>query len=64
MGGGRKKKNLAAEYERRYPGTGCSDAQKTERMERLAFKEERQTLRRTGRNRGIIVPRLPWLKEG
>lgn len=57
------RRNLAAEYEKRYPDTGCSDAQKEERMERIIFKEERSSLRRTGRTRGIIVPRLPWLKE-
>ena len=56
-------RDLAAEYERRYPETGCSDSQKEERMQRLLFKEERQTLRRTGRNRGIVVPALPWQKE-
>lgn len=59
MGG----RDLAAEYEKRYPETGCSDAQKEERMQRLLFKEERQSLRRTGRNRGIVVPDLPYRKE-
>lgn len=53
-------RDLAAEYEKLYPETGCSDAQKEERMQRLLFKQERQTLRRTGRNRGIVVPALPW----
>lgn len=52
--------SLADRYERLYPATGCSEAQKEERMERLDFKAERQSLRRTGRNRGIIVPALPW----
>ena len=47
-------------YEKRFPGTGISDAQKEERMERIDFKQESAALRRTGRNRGIIVPRLPW----
>lgn len=54
---------LAREYERRYPDTGCPEAQKQERMERIAHREERDSLRRTGRNRGIIVPALPWLDE-
>lgn len=54
---------LAERYERLYPETGCSEAQKEERMERLDFKEEARALRRTSRNRGIIVPRLPWVKE-
>ncbi|MCR4340778.1 MAG: hypothetical protein NUW01_12930 [Gemmatimonadaceae bacterium] len=54
---------LITEYERRYPDTGISDAQKQERMERLAFKEEGESRRRTGRTRGIVVPALPWRKE-
>lgn len=53
----------AEAYERRYPGTGCSEAQREEREDRLRFKEERRTDRRTSRNRGIVVPELPWLKE-
>lgn len=56
-------RDLAAEYERRYPDTGCSEAQKQERMERLLFREERQAHRRTGRTRGIVVPRVPWKEE-
>jgi hypothetical protein len=52
----------AERYEQRYPETGCSEAQKEERMERLDFKDEARTLRRTGRNRGIVVPDLPWLR--
>ncbi len=55
--------SLAEQYEQKYPNTGCSEAQKQERMERLNFKEEARTLRRTGKNRGIVVPRLPWLEE-
>lgn len=55
--------SLAEQYEKMYPNTGCSEAQKQERMERLNFKEEARTLRRTGRNRGIVVPRLPWVEE-
>jgi hypothetical protein len=51
------------EYERRYPETGVGGAQKQERAERLAFKTERQTHARTGRNRGIVVPDLPWKRE-
>ena len=56
-------RDLAGEYEKRYPETGIPDAQKQERMERVLFREERDSLRRTGRNRGIIVPALPWRKE-
>lgn len=46
-----------------YPNTGIPDAQKQERMERIDFKQERADKRRTGRNRGLIVPALPWHKE-
>lgn len=53
----------AEQYERRFPETGVSDAQKAERMDRLAFREERRSARRTGRNRGIVVPDLPWKRE-
>lgn len=53
----------ARRYERVAPQTGISEAQAEERMDRRDFKEERRTHRRTGRNRGIIVPALPWLKE-
>ena len=56
-------RDLAGEYEKRYPETGIPDAQKQERMERLIFKEERALHRRSGRTRGIIVPALLWRKE-
>jgi hypothetical protein len=46
----------AEQYERLYPGTGCSEAQKEERMDRETFKHERHAGLRTGRNRGIIIP--------
>lgn len=51
--------SLADQYERRYPGALSDEAHKTERMERELFKSERLALRRTMRNRGIVVPRLP-----
>jgi hypothetical protein len=54
----------AARYERLYPETGIPSAQKEERMERLDFKHEVETLRRTGRNRGIVVPALPLDQNG
>ena len=57
------RRDLAAEYEKLYPDTGCSEAQKEERMQRLIFKEERALHRRTGRNRGIVVPTLKWQEE-
>lgn len=53
---------LAEQYEKRYPETGIPEAQKEERMERILFKDEARSLRRTGRTRGIIVPELPWQK--
>lgn len=53
----------ADRYEKRFPGTGCEENQKEERMERMDFKEEARALRRTSRNRGIIVPELPWQKK-
>lgn len=52
---------LADAYERRYPGTGVSEAQAAERMDRITFKEDAAQHRRTGRTRGIIVPALPWM---
>ena len=53
-------KPSAQDYENTFPDTGCSDAQKQERAERRAFKAERINHGRTGRNRGIVVPDLPW----
>lgn len=55
---------LADQYEKLYPETGIPEAQKEERMERILFKQEGRSLRRTGRTRGIVVPALPWKKEG
>lgn len=57
-------RDLAAQYERLYPGTGIPEAHKQERMERELFKRERLTLHRTGRNRGLVVPDLPVDNEG
>lgn len=56
-------RDLAGEYEKRYPGATADTAQKEERMERILHKEERSTLRRTNRTRGIVVPALPWQRE-
>lgn len=53
----------AQRFEARYPGTGCPEAQKEERMDRLDFKEEVRAGRRTTRNRGIVVPALPWQRD-
>ena len=55
---------LVRRYETAYPGTGIPDAQKQERAERILFKAERVSHRRTGRSRGIIVPDLPWQAKG
>jgi DNA primase len=54
---------LAQRYEKAYPDTGCSEAQKEERQERIDFRKEAGALRRTSRTRGIVVPALPWHKE-
>lgn len=53
----------ARRYEQIAPQTGIPEAQAEERMDRRDFKQERRDHRRTGRTRGIIVPRLPWLEE-
>jgi len=50
----------AQEYERLYPDAVGDESKRAERMDRLAFKDERQTGRRTGRTRGIVVPDIPW----
>lgn len=55
--------NLADRYEKLYPDTGASEAQKEERMERIDFKQEVGSLRRTSRNRGLVVPRIPWHED-
>ena len=56
----------ARRYEKLYPGTGCSEAQKEERMEREDLKRDKRE-RGLGhfnrRHRGIVVPALPWEKE-
>lgn len=56
--------SLADQYERRFPGAVTDEAQKQERMERLLHREERQSLRRTMRNRGVVVPSLPVDEHG
>lgn len=53
----------AARYERAYPGTGIPEAHKEERQQRIDFKKERAEDRRTGRTRGLVVPRVPWHEE-
>jgi hypothetical protein len=54
---------LAERYDRAYPGVEIPEAQKAERQERREFQVERASLRRTGRNRGIVVPELPWQRK-
>jgi hypothetical protein len=53
----------AGRYERRYPETGCSEAQKEERMDRLDFKDEAAAGRRTMRNRGIVIPDCAYFRN-
>lgn len=55
---------LADQYERRYPGALEDTSHKEERMERLLFKEEAQSGRRSNRNRGVIFERLPLDEKG
>ncbi len=54
----------AEKYERLYPDAVSDEGQKAERWDRLTFKEERQSDSRTGRNRGIVVPDVPWRVGG
>lgn len=57
-------KPTADNYERAFPSTGISDAQKQERMERKVFKAERVQDVRTGRNRGVVFSiDNPWLNS-
>lgn len=57
-------RDLAAEYDKRYPDVEIPAAQKEERMERLLFKEERVTYKRANRNRGVVFTRLPLDEHG
>jgi len=50
-------------YEKKYPGTGISEAQKHERMERLEFKERKAGTGRTSGSRFVSVPDMPWLHD-
>lgn len=50
---------LADRYENLHPGTGVSESQAEERMERIDFNREKASHRRTGRLRGIVVPASP-----
>ena len=47
---------LADQYEKLYPGTGVSEAHAEERMERILFKNERDSLQRTARTNTFVVP--------
>lgn len=53
----------AQAYERLYPGAVADEGQRAERMERISFREERDAHHRTGRQRGVVIPALPWRKE-
>lgn len=53
----------ARRYEARYPETGCPEAQKEERIERIDHKEEVRDHRRTGRTRSVLIPALPASME-
>jgi hypothetical protein len=56
-------KPTAENYHRLHPDTGVGDAQAQERMERKVFTAESKQLRRTGRNRGIVVPDCPYFRN-
>jgi hypothetical protein len=53
----------AERYEQRFPQTGVGESQAQERMQRLDFREEVQTHRRTTRNRGIVVPDCKFFRD-
>lgn len=57
-------RDLASRYDRLYPGVEIPAAQKEERMERILFKEERAQDRRSNRNRGVVLTRLPLDENG
>lgn len=57
-------RDLASEYDTKYPGVEIPAAQKEERMEREIFKSERVTDRRSNRNRGVVFTRLPLDENG
>lgn len=54
----------AQAYEALYPGAVSDEGQRAERMERISFKDERDAHHRTGRQRGVVIPELPWLRKG
>jgi hypothetical protein len=56
-------KPTAENYDRIYPETGRSEADRQDSMERLVFNAERTQLRRTGRTRGIVVPDCPYFRN-
>lgn len=53
----------ASEYERLYPGATPDESQRAERMERITHRQERDAHRRTGRQRGVVIPALPWKED-
>ncbi len=53
----------AEAYEKKYPGTGITEAQKIERQDRIEFKERKAGTGRTSGSRFVSVPELPWLKK-
>ena len=52
----------ATRYERRFPGTGVTEAQAAERQERLDRRERMASGGR--RTRFVSVPELPWNRKG
>lgn len=53
----------AEAYEKLYPGTGISESQKHERMDRIEFKDRKAGTGRTSGTRFVGVPDMPWLHK-
>lgn len=53
----------ADRYERNYPNTGISEAQKEARQDRIEYNERKRGDGRTSGSRFVSVPDLPWLRK-
>lgn len=53
----------ADRYERKFPNTGISEAQKEARQDKIEYKERKVGTGRTSGSRFISVPDLPWLHK-
>ena len=50
-------------YERKYPNTGISEAQKEARQHKIEWKEHKAGTGKTSGSRFVSVPDLPWLHK-